>query len=83
MVTFLIFASLLATEPRTIIGVAITLSVVPFVLIGLLEFKSWWCIRFGGSKLLTLVFMGIILCIAISLAYAAALLKPYIGEHFA
>lgn len=40
MVTFLIFASLLATEPRTIIGVAITLSVVPFVLIGLLEFKS-------------------------------------------
>ena len=83
MVVLLTLSSLLATEPKTAIGVAITLSTVPFILIGLFNFRWWWRVRFGGSKFLSLVFIAIIVCIAISLAYAAVLLKPYIGEHFA
>jgi hypothetical protein len=83
MVVLLTLSSFLVTEPKTAIGVAITLATVPFILIGLLNFRWWWHVRFGGSKLLTLVFIAIILCIALSLAYAADLLKPYIGEHFA
>lgn len=83
MVTLLTFSSLLATEPKTATGVAITLSTVPFILIGLLNFKWWWRVRFGGSKFLTLMFIAIIVCIAILFTYATALLKPYIGEHFA
>ena len=83
MVVLLTLSSFLVTEPKTAIGVAITLTTVPFILIGLLTFRWWWHVRFGGSKFLTLVFISIILCILLSLAYAAVLLKPYIGEHFA
>lgn len=83
MVVLLTISSFLVTVPKTVTGVAITLTTVPFILIGLLNFRWWWHVRFGGSKFLTLVFIAIILCVALSLAYAAALLKPYIGEHFA
>ena len=83
MVVLLTISSLLVTEPKTVTGVAITLATVPFLLIGLLNFRWWWHVRFGGSKFLTLVFLTITLCIGLSLTCAAALLKPYIGEHFA
>ena len=59
MVVLLTCASLLATQPKTATGVAITLSTVPFILMGLLRFRLWWDLRFGGGKLLTLVLIGV------------------------
>jgi phosphotransferase system glucose/maltose/N-acetylglucosamine-specific IIC component len=83
MGALLVVASVLIAEPKTIIGIAITLATVPFLLLAFLKIRVRWQARFGGSKFMTIAFFFIALAAALALLHIVEVLQPYIGEHFA
>lgn len=83
MGVLLAFASVLIAGPKTLIGVAITLATVPFILLALLKFRVRWQSRFGGSKLMSILFFLIALLATLAILHIAKHLQPYIGAHFA
>lgn len=83
MGVLLVIASVLIAEPKTLLGMAITLATVPFLLLAFLKIRFHWRTRFGGSKFMTIAFFFIALAAALALLHIVEVLQPYIGEHFA
>lgn len=78
----LICISVVMTKPKTLIGLAIALCIIPFLFILVVSVAGRWKRRFGGSSFMNIIAIVMVIALIAATYLFTYYIRPIAEKHF-